>query len=255
MEDHDSYIKALIELHAGLERQGPGDAEFSRYIIGQLPALPANPRIADLGCGAGAGSLILAEHFRSRVKAVDFSRVFLDQLAARARQAGLEEYIEIIECDFAKLGWDKACLDLIWSEGAAYNLTFAGALEAWRPLLAGHGIAVISEMNYFTDSVPPALGQYMQNVYPAINAEAENIDLIGASGFEVLGVHRLPTRAWWENYYDPLSKKIKQLKDLADPTMQLVISETEQEMRYFAEFHEEYGYTCFIMQADERSGN
>ena len=254
MEEHDNYIKALIELHTGLERQGPGDADFSRYIIGQLPGLPDKPRIADLGCGAGAGSLILAEHFHCRVKAVDFSRNFLDQLAARARQAGLEEYIEIIECDFANLGWDKACLDLIWSEGAAYNLTFAGALETWRPLLADHGIAVISEMNYFTDSVPAALSQYMQNVYPAINSEAENIKIIGASGFEVLGVHRLPTSAWWDNYYDPLGEKIERLKDHADPTMQLVISETEEEMRYFTEFHEQYGYTCFIMQADERSG-
>jgi hypothetical protein len=33
MEEQDIYIKALIELHRGLERQGPGDTEFSNYIM------------------------------------------------------------------------------------------------------------------------------------------------------------------------------------------------------------------------------
>ena len=68
MEDQEKYIKALIELHQGLERQGPGDKDYSEYIISQLPELPAKPCIADIGCGAGAGTLILAEKFKSKVK-------------------------------------------------------------------------------------------------------------------------------------------------------------------------------------------
>jgi len=80
MEEQEKYIRALIELHRGLERQGPGDTDFSDYIISQIPELPANPRIADIGCGAGAGTLFLADRFRSKVRAVDFSREFLDEL-------------------------------------------------------------------------------------------------------------------------------------------------------------------------------
>ena len=74
MEEHDQYVKALITLHSGLDRQGPGDNDFSQFIIERIPELPPRPRIADLGCGAGAGALILAEKFRSKVKAVDFFR-------------------------------------------------------------------------------------------------------------------------------------------------------------------------------------
>ena len=64
MEAQQKYIKALIELHRGLERQGPGDTDYSNYIISQLPELPPNPRILDMGCGTGAGTLILADKFK-----------------------------------------------------------------------------------------------------------------------------------------------------------------------------------------------
>ena len=80
MEEQEKYIRALIELHRGLERQGPGDTDFSDYIISQLPELPTKPRIADIGCGTGAGTLFLADKFRSKVRAVDISRDFLDEL-------------------------------------------------------------------------------------------------------------------------------------------------------------------------------
>ena len=119
MDESDQYIQALIELHRGLDRQGPGDEAFSLALIERLPALPSAPRIADLGCGAGAGALLLAAKYRGRVRAVDFARVFLDQLVARAKELALDEFIEIIECDIGDLGWEHGRLDLLWSEGAA----------------------------------------------------------------------------------------------------------------------------------------
>ena len=130
MEEQEKYIRALIELHRGLERQGPGDTGYSNYIISQLPELPTNPRIADIGCGAGAGTLFLADKFRSKVRAVDFSREFLDELEDRAKQRGLEHLVETIECDMGSLDWKPETIDLLWSEGAVYNLTFEGALKS-----------------------------------------------------------------------------------------------------------------------------
>jgi len=249
MEEHGKYVKALIELHRGLERQGPGDSDFSEYIIKQLPQLQPNPRIADIGCGAGAGALLLAEKFHSKVRAVDFSREFLDELMHRARQKGLEDLIEIIECDMGNLNWENGTIDLLWSEGAAYNITFEGALKAWRPLMLINSIAVISEMSYFSNDVPEIVGQYMKNAYSGIKTESKNVDLINSSGFQVLGVHRLPSQAWWDNYYNPLQKNIMALKNSNNNVMQAVISETEEEMRFFKEHEKDYGYTFYIMRA------
>ena len=249
MVEQEKYVRALIELHRGLERQGPGDMDYSNYIISQLPELPVNPRIADIGCGAGAGTLILAEKFQATVRAVDFSREFLDELEDRAKQRGLEHLVEAIECDMGNIDWETGTIDLLWSEGAAYNITFEGALKAWRPLMAPNGIAVISEMNYFTSEVPEAVKIFMQNVYPGIKTESENSDIINSSGFENLGIYRLPSIAWWENYYGPLRKNIEYFKNSNDDIMQSVIHETEEEMKYFKEYEKFYGYSFFIMKA------
>ena len=249
MEEKEKYIRALIELHRGLERQGPGDTDYSNYIISQLPDLPSNPRIADIGCGAGAGTLILAGKFRAPIRAVDFSREFLNELEDRAEQHGLEGLVETIECDMGNLDWEPGSLDLLWSEGAAYNITFEGALKAWRPFMADNGIAVISEMNYFTIDVPEPIKVFMQNAYPAIKTEPENSDIINTSGFEILGIYRLPSKAWWDNYYEPLRNNIESFKNSNDDIMQSVISETEEEMEFFEEYEEFYGYSFYIMKA------
>lgn len=249
MEDREKYIRALIELHKGLERQGPGDADYSDYIISHLPNLPINPRIIDIGCGAGAGTLILADKFKSKVQAVDFSREFLDELEDRAKQRGLQHFVVTIECDMGNIDLESGSIDLLWSEGAAYSITFEGALKAWRPLMASNGIAVISEMTYFTSDIPEPLSVFMQNVYPAIKTEPENSDIINSSGFEVLGIHRLPSKAWWDNYYEPLRNNMESFKNSNDSIMQSVISEIEEEMKFFEEYENFYGYTFYIMKA------
>ena len=249
MEEQEKYIRALIEIHRGLERQGPGDTHYSDYIISQIPELPTNPRIADIGCGAGAGTLFLADKFRSKVRAVDFSREFLDELEDRAKQRGLEHLVETIECDMGSLDWKPETIDLLWSEGAAYNLTFEGALKAWRPLMAANGIAVISEMNYFKSEVPKSVRVYWQNAYPTIATESENSDHANSSGFEILGIHRLPSKAWWDNYYGPLRENMNSFKHSEDSIMQSVIKETEEEMKLFEEHEKHYGYSFYIMKA------
>ena len=249
MEEQEKYIQALIKLHLGLERQGPGDTNYSNYILSLIPNLPNNPRIADIGCGAGVGTLLLAEKFKSRIRAVDFSRELLDDLIDRAKKRGVEDLVEAIECDMGSLDWKPETIDLLWSEGAAYNLTFEGALKAWRPLMAPNGIAVISELSYFTSELPEPVRTYWQNAYPAIGTESENSKYANSSGFEVLGIHRLPSKAWWDNYYSPLRERIDSLKCSKDSVLQSVIKETAGEMKFFEKYSKYYGYAFFIMKA------
>ncbi|MGH1395846.1 MAG: hypothetical protein ACRAVC_17745 [Trichormus sp.] len=74
-----------------------------------------------------------------------------------------------------KLDWAEASVDLLWSEGAAYNLGFEQALKLWRPLLANNGIAVVSELSWFSDQVPESAIAYWNTAYPMMGSEAENI--------------------------------------------------------------------------------
>ena len=249
MIEEEEYIQALIELHVGLERQGPGDIDFSNHILSMLSGLLVNPRIADIGCGAGAGALLLADRFKSSVRSVDLSQEFLNELIDRARQRGLGHLVETIKCDMGSLNWTPGTVDLLWSEGAAYNLTFEGALRAWRPLMATNGIAVISELSYFTSDVPESLRAYWQDAYPTIGTESENSNQANSSGFEVLGVHRLPSEAWWDNYYEPLKTNMLSFKHSEDKIMRSVIREAEEEMSLFNEYEKYYGYSFYVMKA------
>ncbi len=242
------YINALIDLHRGLDHKGPGDADFSRSILRNLTTLPLKPRIADLGCGSGASALLLAQHYQSHVMAVDSSEVFIAELKACAKQAGLEHLIMPIHGDMAELDWPAESIDLLWSEGAAYNLGFEQALKMWRLLLTDCGLAVVSELSWFIDNAPEPARVYWQNAYPMMGSEAENIDRANRSGFRVLSVHRLPTQAWWVNYYEPLRKQMQRSK--VTPANQSVIRETEAEIGMFEKFSDFYGYTFYVLQAD-----
>ena len=244
----DPVIAALIDLHRGLDRQGPGDEAVSRRILAQLPPLPPQPNIADLGCGTGVSAVLLADWFKTTVRAVDFAPDFLAEAAQRAKRLGLQDQIQWIEADFGALDWPPGELDLLWSEGAAYNLTFAGALAVWKPLLKPGGLAVISELSWFTEDIPALAQAYWQQAYPAMASEADNIQTALSQGFEMLGIERLPAEAWWQNYYHPLKAKIQALGNPPDPVMQSVIQETQAEIALFEQYSDAYGYSVYLLR-------
>jgi SAM-dependent methyltransferase len=243
-------LNALIELHRGLDRQGPGDAAFTRALLDSLPPLPASPRIADLGCGSGAAALMLAAHFAGPVPvlAVDQAREFLDELMARAAAAGLADRVTAIQADMGELSWPPKSIDLLWSEGAAYSLGFERALTSWHPLLADGGIAVVSEMSWFTRQPDPAALAFWKDGYPTMADEAENRARAMRAGYRVLDTRRLPSQAWWENYYGPLRRRMDAL--VAHPALQGVIQETTEEMALFEQFSDQYGYVFYVLAAN-----
>lgn len=249
MIPENEIIQALIELHRGMERQGPGDTAFTRHILSLLPKLPEKPRIADLGCGAGAGSLILAEWYQTDITAVDFSGPFLEDLKLRAKAKKLDHLIHALEADMGNLDWPEASVDILWSEGAAYNLTFRGALETWRPLMVKNGLAIVSEIGWFTNDRPAPVMEYWQTAYPHIAGEKENAARASSAGYEVFGIHRLPSDAWWTNYYNPLNVRVKKVGHSADSAMREVIAETEIEIDMFRRYSDFYGYSFYMLKA------
>jgi hypothetical protein len=115
--------------------------------------------------------------------------------------------------------------------------------------MTSDGIAAISEISWFTHQIPQPVLDFWQEAYPQIASESDNSKLARTCGFEVLGVHRLPTQAWWTHYYDPLKKRMDALRPSADSVMQEVISETEFEIEFFAKYSDCYGYTFYLLQA------
>jgi ubiquinone/menaquinone biosynthesis C-methylase UbiE len=118
--------RLLIDLHKQGHRQGPGgDAETERALNLAMVDRNAALKIADIGCGTGASTLLLAQLLRkSHITAVDFLQDFLDVLNKKAESAGVADRISTLARSMDDLPFADEELDVIWSEGAIYNIGF-----------------------------------------------------------------------------------------------------------------------------------
>lgn len=247
--DDMTMIEALTTLHEETNRQGPGDDSFSLEILRRLPELPSACVIADLGCGTGVASLLLAREFQQEILCVDTSEAFLLALTRKAESAGLGHLVTTLCADMGSLDPEEHRIDLLWSEGAAYNLTFEGAMRKWRPLMAENGIAVVSELSWFGSDRPLEVEDYWNAAYPEMADEQSNIESAERHGFELHFTERLPSDAWWKNYYNPLSNRLDALADSPSRTLQEAILETRQEIELFRKYSVYFGYSFYALKA------
>ena len=163
-------FQLLIDLHKSENRLGPGgDAETQRSI--ELAMLdPFAPlKIADIGCGTGASTLQLARSLNADVTAVDLFPEFIDELRRRAGQSGLSDNIHPLVRSMDTLPFDDGEFDVIWSEGAIYNMGFEAGIHNWRRFLKPGGVLVVSEITWTTHDRPAEIDEYWQAEYPEID--------------------------------------------------------------------------------------
>ena len=115
----------LIDLHKSANRQGPGGAAETEIAL-NLTGLDSTAilKVADIGCGTGASTLVLTWHLNAHITAVDFLPGFLAVLEERARRQGHSDRITTLACSMDALPFEEKAFDLIWSEGAIDNIGF-----------------------------------------------------------------------------------------------------------------------------------
>ncbi|TVM15191.1 class I SAM-dependent methyltransferase [Oceanidesulfovibrio indonesiensis] len=242
----------FLEVHRGLPRQAPGSRSSTQRALELAGALPACPKVLDLGCGPGAQSLDLARETGGVVTCVDNLGPFLGELAVRAAGAGLAERIEPVLGDMAALPDSVApgSYDLVWSEGAIYNMGFDAGLSAWKRYLAPGGVLAVSDLCWLVDeeSIPEPARAFWTENYPAMRTALANRDAMEAAGFEVLGDFTLPPEDWWANYYTPLLENLAgfEAKYAGDEAARAVAAAERAEIELFREHGEAYGYVFYV---------
>lgn len=200
----DDY-QLLIDLHKRRYRQGPGgdaETEMALRLAGIDRAKPL--RVADLGCGTGASSLLLAQNLNAQITAVDFLQDFLDVLKQRAEKAGVADRITTLACSMDNLPFAEGEFDLIWAEGSIYNVGFQTGVAAWRRYLKHAGLLVASEITWITDTRPSEIESYWESEYPEIDTASAKIGILEQHGYSPRGYFVLPERCWLDGYYRPL---------------------------------------------------
>ena len=205
----DDY-KLLIDLHKEGQRQGPGgDAETEQALNLAMVDRAAPLKVADIGCGTGASVLLLARLLNARITAVDFLQDFLDVLEERAQAMGVEDRISTLACPMDNLPFADEELDVIWSEGAIYNIGFEKGVADWRRYLKVGGVLVASEITWITDSRPTELQNHWDNEYPEIDVASAKIRVLEKHGYSPVGYFVLPEHCWLDQYYRPMQARFE----------------------------------------------
>jgi SAM-dependent methyltransferase len=119
-------------------------AAWRSLLVSLVPAPPA--RVADLGCGTGTLSLLLADEGHS-VDGVDFSPAMVTR--ARAKGEGRRD-VRFVVGDAAAPALDRAAYDVVLCRHVLWALPDpAAALRRWVDLLAPGGRLVLVEGRWF----------------------------------------------------------------------------------------------------------
>ncbi|MGI9452093.1 MAG: class I SAM-dependent methyltransferase [Geminicoccaceae bacterium] len=240
-------LALLIDLHRKATRQGPGgDAETRLAISLSGLADAKHLRIADIGCGTGASTLVLANELDAIITAVDFLPDFLTELEQRAEDEAVAKRITTLAASMEDMPFEEATLDAIWSEGAIYNIGFANGIRTWRRFLQPGGILAVSELTWLTAERPAKLDDHWNREYPEVATASAKLTLLEAHGYSPIGYFPLPEKCWLDNYYRPMQQRFEAFLERHDTSeaAQAVVEAEQVEISLYERFSAfvSYGY-------------
>jgi SAM-dependent methyltransferase len=234
-------------LFGGMGKLGPGSDADTLHVLRLLPGRKFRV-VVDAGCGAGRQTLALARELGTPVHAVDSHEPFLNDLVRRAGEAGVGHLVQAHCMDMKDIPQVFSGIDLLWSEGAAYNIGFANALATWATALRPGGFAVVSELSWLKEQAPEAARDFFRSGYPDMRPVQGSMAAAEGAGFQVLATHTLPRQAWVDDYYDVLGPRANALLDHPASAVRDFAAETVREIEVFRASEDSYGYVFFILQ-------
>jgi SAM-dependent methyltransferase len=244
----DDY-NLLIDLHKEGRRQGPGgDAETELALNLARIDWAAPLRVADIGCGTGASTILLARLLNARITAVDFLQDFLDVLEQRANSAGVADRISPLARSMDDLPFGDEELDVIWSEGAIYNIGFKKGVAAWRRFLKPDGLLVVSEITWLTDSRPADLQEHWDSEYPEIDVASAKIRVLEKHGLSPVGYFVLPEHSWMAEYYRPMQARFEDFLNRHGNSIEAreIVTAEQHEIDLYETYKSYVGYGVYI---------
>ena len=239
----------LIDLHKSANRQGPGgDTETERALSLAMIDRTAPLKVADIGCGTGASTLLLARLLKARITAVDFLQEFIDVLEDRAQSLGVFEQITTLNCSMDDLPFEDEEFDVIWSEGAIYNIGFERGVKDWHRFLKVNGLLVVSEITWITASRPSELLEYWDGAYPEIDVASSKIGILEKNGYSPVAYFVLPNYCWMDNYYRPMQISFKDFlnRNGNSEKARAVVEVEKKEIELYEKYRNHYGYGVYI---------
>lgn len=245
---HEFDFNLICEYFLNTERQGPGSPEVTLKALGFIDNLTDQSLIADLGCGTGGQTMVLAQHAPGHITGLDFFPGFIDRFNRNARGLNLQDRVKGIVGSMDNLPFGEGELDLIWSEGAIYNIGFECGLNEWRKYLKTGGYIAVSESAWFTEERPAEIHDFWMEAYPQIDTIPNQVALIQKAGYLPVASFILPETCWTEHYFAPLVEAREKFlaKYPGNKTAEELVAMSHHEEELYRKYKGFYGYVFYI---------
>ncbi len=251
MIDQPTFLDLLLEAHIGLERQGPGSRETVEKALGFLGDLSRLENIADLGCGTGGQTLILAEYLTGKIVGLDMFPAFTRELDKRAAEKDFDDRVKGVVGNMENLPFKKSSLDLIWSEGAIDNIGFERGLSRWREFLKEDGMIAVTCPSWLTGVHPEEAEKFWTDAGSRLDLVEDNINIMQNCGYQFIAAFALTEDCWTKNYFEPREQAISGLIEKYGncDTVRDYAALNRREVELYLKYKQHYGYVFYIGKA------
>jgi SAM-dependent methyltransferase len=246
-----TFLDLLLEAHIGLERQGPGSPDTVRRALHFLGDPGRFEKIADLGCGTGGQTLLLAKYLPGSITGLDLFPAFADELNRKAKSMGLGHRVKGVAGNMEALPFEKEAFDLIWSEGAIDNIGFEKGLRHWRGFLKPGGYVAVTCPSWLTKEHPDEAERFWSDAGSRLDPIEQNIAAMQDCGYQFVAAFALSEECWTENYFDPRAQAIDRLVEKYDncDAVREYAELNRREVELYLRYQQHYGYVFYIGRA------
>jgi len=245
---HEIDLNIICDYYSTLERQGPGSQEITLKALSFVDKLSESSVIADIGCGTGGQTMVLAQHIPGKITGLDLFQKFIDLFNANAIRLNLQDRVKGIVGTMEEMPFEAGELDLIWSEGSIYNIGFERGLTEWRKYLKDGGFVAISEACWFTEERPDEIYEFWQDAYPGIDTVSAKLDQLQKAGYLPIAAFMLPESCWTQDFYEPqvTAQETFLQEHKGNLGVEDFIANQRHEIDLYYKYKEYYGYAFFI---------
>jgi len=242
-----SMLDLCIETHVGLERQGPGSPEMTVKALSFLGNLNDITRIADMGCGTGGQTMVLAQNINGNITGIDICPDFIDVLNDNAKKHNLQRVNGIVG-SIEELSFQKEEFDLIWSEGVIDSIGFEKGLTYWNGFLKSNGYIAVTCPSWLTDEHPDVIDSFWSDAGSGLDTIGHNISIMQKSGYSFVAAFALPEKCWTDNYFSPREEAEKAIlvKYAGNKSVEDYVESSKYEVELYSKYKKHYGYVFYI---------
>jgi ubiquinone/menaquinone biosynthesis C-methylase UbiE len=238
----------ICEYFSSMERQGPGSEEITKRALGFIDGINNNSKIADLGCGTGGQTVTLAQNTKAEITALDLFPTFINKLKEQVGNLNLSDRVECLVGSMDDLPFNADEFDVIWSEGAIYNIGFKKGLDYWRRFIKTGGYIAVTEASWFTENRPEEIELFWNDAYQEMDTISNKVKQMQTAGYIPIATFVLPDKCWTDNFYFP-QKKAQELflkQHIGNHTAEELIKNQRHEAELYFKYKQYYGYVFYI---------